>query len=70
MRHDLQFGDGINLPQDKQCELPEAGGGGASFLPPLLPLELITRIALTELGLMMVLDLLRNRLVGANVITC
>ena len=67
---DLQFGDGINLPQDKQYELPEAGGGGASFLPPLLPLELITRIALTELSPMMVFDLLMNKLDGANVITC
>jgi hypothetical protein len=38
----VQLGDGINRPQDRQYDAPDTGDGGASFFPPLLLLELIS----------------------------
>jgi hypothetical protein len=38
----VQLGEGINRPQDRQYDAPDTGGGGASFFPPLLLLELIS----------------------------
>jgi hypothetical protein len=63
---DVQLPEGINRPQDRQYDSPDIGAGGASFLPPLFPFDVIARLGMLEVDVRRGIKRIRSTLTWAS----